>query len=78
MIFYLAPFHPAFYNLFCDDEDYAGMILAEDYLLEYAENRDISVYGSYNPDALGLSEESFLDGVHLRDYEQENALVLRK
>lgn len=78
VIFYLSPFHPAFYQLFQEDETYAGVIASEEYLLQYARENAINVYGSYNPELLGMTEESFMDGVHLRDYEVEKVFLLKR
>lgn len=78
VIFFLSPFHPAFYRLFQEDEAYGGVIASEAYLLEYARENSISVYGSYDPGLLGMTEESFMDGVHLRDREVENVFSLKR
>lgn len=67
VILYLAPFHPAFYEYFQTDEDYQAVTMTEEWLLEYAESRDIQVYGSYDPAFQSLSSTDFHDGVHLRN-----------
>lgn len=45
---------------------YNNVVEVEKYLLEYAEIRDISIYGSYNPGMSGCMTSDFMDGLHLK------------
>lgn len=75
--FYLAPFHPMYYQYFKENKAYAAVLQSEEYLLDYAEENGIIVYGSYDPEILDIDAEDFFDGIHLKDDRIEKAFVKR-
>lgn len=68
IVFFLAPYHPFLYEYVSiyDVEDHAGFFEIEPYLRSFAAREGISIVGSYNPALLGLTEEDFFDGLHVR------------
>ena len=67
VILYLPPFHPAYYEYFDTNDNYQAIMMTEVWLLQYADSREIAVYGSYDPAYQSLTSADFLDGIHLRD-----------
>ena len=68
VIFYLSPYHPFTYEYqqVYKAESVAGFFQVEPYLRDYAAQRGITVVGSYDPRNLGLTDEDFFDGLHVR------------
>jgi hypothetical protein len=67
LIFYLPPYHPIVYDTILSQPDkYRAITQLEWYLKILAKRYDIELYGSYDPYRLGLKNEDFLDGLHLR------------
>lgn len=66
IIFFLPPFHPYVYNTLSSNPKYSIICEAETLFRIMAKDRDISVFGSYNPSAIGCNENDFLDGMHMR------------
>ncbi|MBQ7859037.1 MAG: hypothetical protein IJ347_02730 [Faecalibacterium sp.] len=68
VVFFLSPYHPFVYqHVYHNDvADHAGFFEVEPYLRAYAAQKGIPVVGSYDPEALGLTEEDFFDGLHVR------------
>ncbi len=64
--FVLSPFHPLVYNRFSEDENACGVLLAETFWKELASRCRIPVYGSYDPEQTGCTNEDFYDGLHVR------------
>lgn len=61
VIFYLAPYHPALYPY-----PKLNAQAVEAYLVSFAAERSIDVFGSFDPAQVGCSAEEFYDPVHPR------------
>ena len=67
VIFLMSPYHPLMYEYAVFyKQNYAGFFWAETWFTDYAKNKDIPLYGSYNSYALEYYEEDFYDGLHMR------------
>ena len=72
LVFYLAPFHPKFYEFMINDEKYKIVNDVEIQFRQLAKNYAIPVVGSFDPFRLSLSENDFYDGMHLKRSATEN------
>jgi hypothetical protein len=68
----LPPYNPITYDLLLEANKYNHILIAEDYLINFAKLNDVDLKGSYNPHKYDLTYQDFYDGVHGRD------LVLKK
>ncbi len=66
VVLYLPPYHPIVYSHFLETGKYQRVIDTERYFRECALEYRCSVMGSYDPMKCGVSNEDFLDGMHLR------------
>ncbi len=66
IIIYLPPFHPDVYDYLSSNPNYRMVIESEKYFRNIAEEMDIPVYGSFNPQLTHCENSYFLDGMHLR------------
>lgn len=70
IIFYLPPYHPTLYELetvYINESGASNSYeVIETYIRETAEKYGITVYGSYDPNNLGLTNRDFYDGLHVR------------
>ncbi len=66
IIFYIPPYHSTVYMSAYFNPRYHRIIDVEEYLKATAEKYGIELYGSYNPHLLGLANEDFYDGLHLK------------
>lgn len=67
VIFYLPAYHPFLYDKMQEKpEIYHCVFELEDWLIELRDRYGIEVYGSYSPYKLELTNEDFMDGLHLR------------
>lgn len=64
--FYLPPYSEYMYDYINSDEYYFAILEVEDYILEYANNNNIQVYGSYNPEHSNLQLEDLYDEYHIK------------
>ncbi len=62
---YLPGWFSIFYDEFAVNEKFAGVIKSEDYIRQMAVERGIIVHGSYNPYVAGITDEDFIDCLHL-------------
>lgn len=67
IILYLPPYHPETYTYFKDDKQSQGIFKANDFILSFAECRNILVIGATNPEDLNLDSSCFYDAVHLNN-----------
>lgn len=66
VIFLMTPYHPIVYNYALEGaEYYKGFFLSEPWYVEYAQQKNIPVYGSYNPFILDVGFDDFYDGIHV-------------
>jgi hypothetical protein len=63
----LLPYNPITYDLLLEAKKYNHILIAEEYLINYAKLNGIILKGSYNPHNYNLSNQDFYDGVHGRD-----------
>ena len=70
-----SPYHPAAYGAVCSDPN-ASAALSEvsAYLEAFSADNGITLIGSYDPAALGLSGDDFIDALHL-NYEATDELI---
>ena len=67
IIFFLPSYHHYLYWTAQDNyEKYHCLFEVEEYIRRLGELYEIPVYGSYDPDAVGLTNKDFMDGLHLR------------
>ena len=64
IFFILCPLHPKLYEFTCSDPRYAMFGETEDFIREFASDRSIKTVGSFNPEAVGASEDDFYDAYH--------------
>ncbi len=68
VIFYLQPYNPYTYEYAAEYRDEWGLLFdVEDYINSLAVERNIPVYGCYNPYVAGCFLEDYYDGLHLKD-----------
>ncbi len=63
---YLTPYHPIVYSYLANTEKYRNVQAAEEFFKQLAAEYGVRIVGSYNPAKCGLSNEDFLDGMHMR------------
>ena len=64
----LSPVHPIYYDYMKDrPEVYDIVFQTEDFYRSLGEELDIPVCGSYDPDAIGITNSDFYDAVHPRE-----------
>ncbi len=62
----LLPYHPDVYNYIQQNPEYFNVINCEKKIVTFAENNNIPIAGSYNPDMLDFEPSYFYDGMHLK------------
>ena len=68
IFFFLPPLHPLVYKEI-STKDYLRVYLEiEELVKDIAKTRNISLFGSYNPDLYGLESKDFYDAIHLQDF----------
>ena len=63
-VFILPPLHPMLYAYISDNPDYYVFAEAEEFIFTFAEQRGITVVGSFDPHAIGASGADFYDAYH--------------
>ena len=67
IIFFLPSFHHyVYWAAQADMGKYHCLFEVEDYIKSTGDKYGIPVYGSYDPDAVGLTNKDFMDGYHMR------------
>ena len=74
IVFWLPPYHPSVYNAILENDDYKIVLDSERYLREYAASKGIKILGSYNPSLLGLTQNDFFDGMHMKEESMDEYL----
>lgn len=64
--FYLPPYSPQLYEFISNDADYKIILNVEDYILDFASENSIKVFGSYDPEGSGLTVKDLYDPYHVR------------
>lgn len=64
VVFYLAPYHPAAYEILIKSPDYKIIKEAQIFFENYAKIKKIELIGSYNPSDYNLQESDFYDAMH--------------
>jgi len=63
--FFLSPYPPEVYNRIKDD--YPMVLMTEKLIVKLAREQDIKLFGSFNPNKLGLDKTFFYDGMHCKE-----------
>lgn len=67
VVFYLPPYHEYFYDAADAQRDlYQSFFDVEDYCIDFAQQNNIKLYGSFDPRKLNMEYEDFLDALHLK------------
>lgn len=66
LIFFFPPYHPYVYDYLTSSNDYKIINDVEEYFKKIAIKNNVESIGSYNPNLLGLKNEDFYDGLHLK------------
>jgi hypothetical protein len=66
VILVLTPYHPLAYNGIKEKTNVLEEV--EQYLKKYADEKNITLLGSYNPATLNLTERDMLDQYHVREH----------
>ena len=64
---FLPPYNPIAFDLLIESDKYKQILIAEEYLINFANLNNINLKGSYNPYEYSLTNEDFFDGVHGRN-----------
>ncbi len=80
VVFYLTPYHPIVYNYLKTSENHRGVELSEAWFREIAQNHCIKIYGSYDPSAMKISSDDFIDYGHMKQlslewYFKQNVII---
>ncbi|MEA2063496.1 MAG: hypothetical protein U9P14_07360 [Gemmatimonadota bacterium] len=67
VIFFLIPFHPVAYDILMKRKEYRIISEVEDYFRRLGQEKNIKVFGSYNPESAGVTGEDLIDGAHVRE-----------
>ena len=59
------------------DGAYDGVLSTEEYIVKYAEEKGITLYGSFSPQGCHLQSEDLFDAYHMRREGAEKAIYLR-
>ena len=69
-VFVLVPYHPLSYYIIGQNHAasqlYTGFFSVEPWLIDYAQQQGIPLYGSYDAESLGMIGDDFYDGLHCR------------
>lgn len=66
LIFVLAPYHPLIYDIEKSRINLnPGLFAVEDFYNNLAKEKDVPIFGSYNPYSVGCDNIDFYDGIHV-------------
>lgn len=63
---YLPVWHPKIYSFFCESEAFSGVKRIEDTIRKIGYGYHIPVHGGYDPRDCGITENDFMDYLHLK------------
>ncbi len=63
---YLPAWHPKVYKHFCDDESFSGVNKIELKMRRICSEHNIPIHGGYDPSVCGITEDDFMDWLHLK------------
>ena len=63
---YLPAWHPRIYEYFCDNDAFAGVDKIEWAMRKIGHEYNIPVHGGYNPSLCGITDNDFMDWLHLK------------
>lgn len=78
VVFFLHPYNPISYDLLVSRIKYQNIIKVEKYLNKFAKERNIPLYGSYNPHNYRLTSKDFFDGMHGLESVSKNIFIWKK
>lgn len=64
---FLPPYHPIVYKYIVNNDKYRMVNEVELYLNRFAQNNNIKLVGSYNPEKFNLNYDGFYDGMHPKE-----------
>ncbi len=64
--FYIPPYYTASFERMYQTDQYPMVKISEQWMRNFAKDKGIKVFGSYNPTDVGLSDRDFVDFGHLR------------
>lgn len=74
---YLPPYAEYMYEFICGSGQYASILKVEEYILKYGRDNQIQVYGSYNPEEIGLEMSDMYDAYHIKEDRVRDTLWVR-
>lgn len=66
VILFLPPYHPETFRLISQSEKHTGVLKAETFFQQFAQQNNIPILGGTNPAAMNLKADDFYDAVHLK------------
>ena len=66
LVLFIPPYHPETFNLLKQSPETVGVFMANQFVMDFAEEYQINVIGDTNPKNLNLLSEDFYDAVHLK------------
>ncbi len=75
VVLYLTPYHPIVYSYFLHSERYHNVMETEVFFQKFSEKYGIKIIGSFDPMQCDLSDEDFLDGMHMRRAAVERVFI---
>jgi hypothetical protein len=73
--FFLAPYHPLVYKKI--KEDYKVVLEEENKIINYANQNNIRIFGSFNPVKIEIDNTGFYDGMHSKEKTIQKILEVR-
>lgn len=67
VVFFLPPYHPTVYHYLANNPKYHNILKAENYVRTFAQQKNITLLGSYNPDIYHFRSNDFTDGMHAKE-----------
>ncbi len=67
VIFYLPPYHPYVYKFMLESKKHKNIFETENYFKKLADNKGITILGSYNPENACCGVDDFFDGMHPKE-----------
>lgn len=64
--FFLPAWYPMHYEEIKVNPEYRGVLLSEEYLLDFAKANQITVRGTYDPEVCDLENTDFMDTLHVK------------
>ena len=63
--FIISPYNPRIFDRVSENPEYAIVLECENYLRDFAAERNIMVLGSFDPEKCGIDSDGFIDALHI-------------